>query len=197
MPRGRPRKLPPEEVLTKAMQVFWERGYDGTSMNDLVQETGMAKPGLYANFGDKEELYRKALSHYVKVYGDPTLDYLVSGEDALKKTIRTVLEGVADFVSQPDQPGGCFVVNGVVDCSGKQSSLEKHTRGFDKKRCDAFHQRFQQAKEAGELPDECNAPALADFFAAQLAVLGVMAKAKADRQAMNNLIETALSVLPD
>lgn len=59
MARGRPRKTTPEKVLEQAMKIFWERGFDATSMNDIAQETGMAKPGLYAAFGDKENYINK------------------------------------------------------------------------------------------------------------------------------------------
>jgi len=196
MARGRPRKTAPEEVLDKAMAVFWERGFDGTSMNDLVEETGMAKPGLYANFGDKEQLYQRAMTFYFENYGRESLSYLEEGPDNLEVTLRTYLEEIANFVSAPENPGGCFFVNGVVDCANKPASLEDVTQKLNAKRLQAFRNRFKRAKEAGELPASADEVALSDFFSAQPIALGVMARAKQPFSMLQNLIEIALTTLP-
>ena len=87
MPRGRPRKTDPDLAIDAAMKVFWKKGYEGTSLQDLVEATGMAKPGLYAAFGDKEQLYERSMVHYIDAYGCPSLEFLAG----LKGTIRGIL----------------------------------------------------------------------------------------------------------
>ena len=78
MPRGRPRKVDPEEALDASMLTFWKKGYEGTSLQDLCEATGMAKPGLYACFGNKDALFEKSLSHYFDNLAMPTLEELAA-----------------------------------------------------------------------------------------------------------------------
>ena len=119
MPRGRPRKTDPDVVLDLAMKAFWERGFDGTSMNDLAEKTGMAKPGLYANFGDKEAIYAKAMERYCSIYAGPMLEDLVRSTDSLEATVRRFLDGVVAVATETMGPKGCFVANNLVECAGK------------------------------------------------------------------------------
>lgn len=197
MARGRPRKTTPEKVLEQAMKIFWERGFDATSMNDIAQETGMAKPGLYTAFGDKEKLYQQAISHYFETFGKSSLDYLIHSPASLKTTLRTHLKEIAAFLCDESNPGGCFVVNGVIDCAHKTGPLEEYTRFLNQKRREAFYMRLKRAKAEGELPDDADIDALADFFGAQPISLAVMARAKTPFSALENLIETSLKVLPE
>ena len=131
MPRGRPRKTDPDVVLDTAMKAFWERGFDGTSMNDLSAKTGMAKPGLYANFGDKEAIYAKAMERYCSTYAGPMLEDLVRSTDSLEATVRRFLDGVVAAATETMGPKGCFVANNLVECAGMPSSLEALGRYVD------------------------------------------------------------------
>ncbi|MBL4693161.1 MAG: TetR/AcrR family transcriptional regulator, partial [Magnetovibrio sp.] len=115
MGRGRPRKIDPETALDIAIEMFWKKGFEGTSMNDLAAATGMAKPGLYATFGDKQALYAKALTRYFREHGAGLLDDLVHSDDPLRVVILRFLTTVAASSIDKNCPGGCFVVNSVND----------------------------------------------------------------------------------
>jgi len=104
MARGRPRKVDPNAALETAIELFWEKGYEGTSMNDLVAATGMAKPGLYATFGDKEAFYAKALTHYVE-RGWPLLDDLARSDAPIDVVLRGYLDGIAAAAGDRHAPG--------------------------------------------------------------------------------------------
>lgn len=196
MGRGRPRKTDPDAVLDMAMKVFWEHGFEGTSMNDIAATTGMAKPGLYATFGDKETLYARALAHYFNELGSPLLDDLVQSPDPLDVVVRRFLDVVAASVIDKTSPGGCFVVNSVVECANQPPSLEALGRAFDEQRRAAFVNRFRAAKKQGELPADADARALAEFFAGQALALAVMGRAGAGQKSLDRFIDVAMTVLP-
>ncbi|RED53930.1 TetR/AcrR family transcriptional regulator [Aestuariispira insulae] len=197
MPRGRPRKTDPEEALEAAMTLFWEKGFDGTSMSDLTEATGMAKPGLYANFGDKEALYAKALDHYFNALGKPLLDDFCNHPGDYRAAIRSILETVADAVTGGDYPCGCFVANSLVENSHLPESLGNLGKDLDGRRRDAFHQRLSLAKTKGELSQDAEIDSLADYFSGQVLALAVMGRAGTDRAVLQNFVNTALSVLPE
>ena len=197
MTRGRPRKSDPDAVLDKAMKLFWEKGFAATSLSDLVAATGMAKPGLYATFGDKEALYEKALARYYEELGSPLLDDLVGSEDPLRVVIRRFLDGVAAAAVDKAYPGGCFIANSVVESTHRPAPTEDLARAYDAKRRAAMAKRFRAAKKRGELPADADTKALAEFFSGQALALAVMARAGADRKALDRLIEVAMRVIPE
>ena len=196
MARGRPRKTDPDAVLETAMKAFWERGFEGTSMNDLAAITGMAKPGLYANFGDKEALYTKALAHYFGDFGGPIIDDFVRSPDPLDVVLRRFLGAVAASASDKAGPGGCFLVNSLVECANMPRSLEAVGRDFDAQRRAAIARRFKAAKRQGELPADADAKSLAIFFAGQALAIAVMARAGAGKASLDRFIDVAMTALP-
>lgn len=196
MVRGRPRKTDPNGALETSMKLFWAKGFEGTSMNDLAVATGMAKPGLYATFGDKEALYTKALTHYFNERGSPMLEDLIQSPDRIDVVVRHFLDTVATSATDKTTPGGCFVANSIVECASHPAPLEKLARTFDGKRRAAFLDRLRTAKERGELPDDADVQALADFFSGQVLALAVMGRAGADRASLNRVIDVAMKALP-
>lgn len=196
MPRGRPRKVALESALETSMNVFWEHGFEATSMNDLAVATGVAKPGLYAAFGDKEKLFCSALTRYFNMSGQLLLDELAQAPDRLSIAIRRYLETVADGLLEKNKPVGCFVANSVVECAHRASPLARLARNFDSRRRKTLLERFQRAKREGELPDGVDIEALADFFAGQPLAMAVMARAGADPSTFKRFIDVAMKALP-
>jgi len=196
MKRGRPRKTDPNIVLDTAMKVFWDKGYEGTSMNDLVVATGMAKPGLYAAFGDKEGIYTKALQHYFHHYSTPLLDDILNSPDRLEVVIRRALRAIAASASDKTGPSGCFAVHAIIECASQPPAMEALGCAINEKRHKTFLKRFRAAKRDGELPDTTNARTLAEFFSGQVLALAVMARAGADRNSLYRFIDVAMKALP-
>jgi AcrR family transcriptional regulator len=196
MGRGRPRKTDPDDALETAMRLFWERGFEATSMNDVAAATGMAKPGLYATFGDKEALYGRALTHYVETYGAPFLDELVNAPTPLADALRHHLMAIVDNLLNPETPGGCFLANCVVECSAHESTREALSRAYDETRRKAFVKRFRKARSAGELPAASDPTALGEFFAGQAVALGVLARGGADRKRLERFVDVAMTAIP-
>lgn len=165
-------------------------------MNDLACATGMAKPGLYATFGDKEALYAKALARYFE-HNAPVFDEIFDSPGSLKDFLRRYLETIAASLSKKNCPRGCFMVNSMVDCANQPSSLESLGRDLHKQRQGAILKRFRSAQKQGELPAGADPKALADFFSGQSLALGVMARSGADKKALQSFIDVAMTVLPD
>ncbi len=119
MRAGRKRTFDTTDALDKAMRVFWRNGYAGTSMNDLTQALGIAKPSLYAAFGNKEDLYAAALEHYMAQYGAPLQRRLREPADApLAQRLRNYLDGVLDLIADTGSPRGCLFVKSSCELGG-------------------------------------------------------------------------------
>lgn len=196
MPRGRPRKTDPITALEAAMLMFWQKGFDGTSMTDLCEATGMAKPGLYAAFGDKEALYKRALTHYFDELGTPLIDNLMSPKDGLKVAMHRFLSAIARSVSGNGTPKGCFIVNSSGDCAAAGPGLKGLSKSLNLARRDALHTRLDRAVAEGELSDGSDTGALADFFAGQSAALAGMAQTGANPDELEAMVDVAITVLP-
>lgn len=196
MPRGRPRKIDPQDALKSAMQTLWQRGYERTSMADLVNATGMAKPGLYANLGDKDEIFKKALLLYQDEMGVPFIEALVHSQDPLKNCLREALRGVVHAQEGSGLPEGCFIINNTINCSAQPESIQDTMRELNLHRRDAFLTRLERAKKDDELPESADLLALANYFAGQSAAISTMAQAGLPLEDLEGMIEVSLSVLP-
>lgn len=196
MPRGRPRKVDPKDALKTAMMTFWEKGYERTSMTDISNATGMAKPGLYANFGDKDEIFKKALALYNDEMGGPMAEELVSSSAPLKDALRTSLSGMMHSIKGSGQPMGCFVINSTFECGAGDEGIKDKVCDLNISRRDAYLARLKRAKAEGELNETAEEMALANYFAGQSAAIGVMAQSGVEIGDLEAMIEVSLSVLP-
>src|SRR6202162_5101287 len=107
---GRPRSFDLDEALDSALQVFWRKGYEGTSLSDLTKAVGVNRPSLYAAFGDKEALFRKVLDRYLKGPAAYTQEAL--REPTARAVVERLLLGAADLNTDRRNPGGCIIVHG-------------------------------------------------------------------------------------
>src|SRR5580700_2869822 len=111
---GRPRAFNAEKALDRAMEVFWRKGYLGTSLSDLTDAMGINRPSLYAAFGNKKSLFRKVLDRYLKgpsVYLSEALR-----EPTARAVVERVLHGVVDLLTDPRTPTTCMWVHGALSC---------------------------------------------------------------------------------
>ena len=192
---GRPRKTEPNTVLNTVMMTFWKRGFEDTSMNDLSEATGMAKPGLYANFGDKEALYAKALELYSCNIADPMISDILNSADPLEVVLRRYLDRVASTVIDKAGPKGCFIANSLVECPSMPPSLETLSKASNERRLAAFGKRIRAAKKLGKLPADVNVKALSGYFSGQVLAITVMARTGADKRSLDRFIDVAMTAL--
>jgi len=191
---GRHREFDVEKALDGALCVFWRKGYEGASYADLVEATGVERPALYAAFGNKEALFRRALARYYERH----LDYI---PEALRlPTARDVtsfiLNSAIDLNTRyPDHPG-CLGINGVLAGSDeaepvRQALIDARADGEAQLR-----ERFERAKAEGDLPETAKPEALAAFVMAVLHGMAVQAKAGFSREMLQAVAEQALAAWP-
>jgi AcrR family transcriptional regulator len=107
--RGRPRTFDPDVALRKALDVFWERGYEGTSLSDLAEAMGIRSASIYAYFGSKEDLFRQVMSLYGATAGEPPRRALREGATA-REAIHAMLRATADQITHPEHPHYCMLI---------------------------------------------------------------------------------------
>lgn len=195
MARGRPRKSDPDEVLDRITKVFWERGYEGASLSELASAAGIAKPGLYAAFGDKEAMFAKALRHYVLDLGADCFKALEQDDRPLRDVLGHHIDAALEMAEPGSCPGGCFLVNTLAESGSLPSELAALGRDLEARRREAFRTRFRIAQQKGELVPDADADALADFFAGQVTAASLMLRAGLDRARVRRAVDVAFKVL--
>lgn len=147
--RGRPRSFDADVALEAALQVFWQKGYEGASLPDLTTAMGMQRPSVYALFGNKEALYLRVLDHYFERHMAFSREALLLPD--AHAVIDALLDGYARLVTTPGCPRGCFAVNGALACSDDAAPVQQELVARRRSRLGALTRRFERAQEAGEL----------------------------------------------
>lgn len=193
-PKGRPREFCVDEALAQALRVFWSKGYEGASLTDLTDAMGITRPSLYAAFGNKEALFRKALDLYER----EKLCYMSQALDAptARDVAERLLRGALEMQASDEEPRGCLRVISSVACGVEAESIRDEVIARRKSSMEALIKRFEQAEEAGELPDHMDAEGLAAYLGALLQGLSLQAGAGASREELERLVETSLAVWP-
>src|SRR5436190_1642646 len=111
-PIGRPRAFDADKALSRAMKVFWRKGYEGASLPDLTRAMGINRPSLYAAFGNKEALFRKAMDRYAEGPACHVREALA--EPSARAAVERLFRGSIELVSDPKNPRGCFMVQAAL-----------------------------------------------------------------------------------
>ncbi|MGH8592067.1 MAG: TetR/AcrR family transcriptional regulator, partial [Gammaproteobacteria bacterium] len=142
-PIGRPRAFDVDKALDRALQVFWRKGYEGTSLPDLTEAMGINRPSLYAAFGNKEALFRKALDRYA----DGPAAYFREALEAptARAVVERLLLGAVDLLTDPRHPPGCLVVQGALSCGEAAEPIRQELVSRRKAGEAAIRRRFERA----------------------------------------------------
>ena len=191
---ARPREFSPDEALEQAMQAFWSKGYEATSLADLTRVMGISKSSFYETFGSKHELYLAAIDRYGETVVARTVGLLES-ETWPAGAIATVFERVIDVALAEGDRRGCLVCNAAVEVAPRDAAAAARVGACLERFETAFQRAVTRGQAAGEIPPEREARALARFLTASLQGLLVLAKAKADREVLNDVARIALGTL--
>ncbi|PZA12168.1 TetR/AcrR family transcriptional regulator [Rhodopseudomonas palustris] len=193
MTLGRPREFDVDAALDRALHVFWRKGYEGTSMTDLTDAMGITKPSLYAAFGNKEELFRKALDRYVDGPGS----YYQAGlqKPTAREVVEHILYGAADAMSDPSNPG-CLAVQGALCCGDAAETIKQELAARRGKTEEDLRDRLSRAVTEGDLPSGSHAGDLARYVSAILQGMAVQAASGAPRDQLRKLADMALRNWP-
>jgi AcrR family transcriptional regulator len=191
---GRPREFDRDEALKKARDAFWLRGYEGTSMADLVETLGIASARIYAAFGSKEELFREAVLLYEAKEGG-FADRALEEESTARRAIERMLRDAVDTYTRRGRPQGCMVVSAATNYSSANDAVGAWLADHRRKRTASVIDRLKQAVASGELSQDTDVEALGDHFSTLLHGLSVQARDGVPRKRLLALIPHAMRLL--
>lgn len=194
MAMGRPREFDVDKALDLALQVFWRKGYEGASMADLTETMGITRPSLYSAFGNKEELFRKALDRYVD--GPGGYFQVALAKPTARAVVEHLLYESAAAVTDPNHPPGCLAVQGALSCGDAAESIKQELMSRRAKGEQDLRQRFERAIAEGDLPEGSDAADLAAYLSAILQGMAVQAAGGATREQLRRIAEMALRTWP-
>ncbi len=176
------------------MLAFWRRGYEGTSMADLVQALGIASARIYAAFGSKQDLFREAVQRYEAGDGG-FADRAMAQEPRVRDALARVLRDAVATYTDDAHPLGCMVVTAATNCAEENEAVAAWLAGHRRQRTQSLIDRLQRALDDGELRAGTDVQALGDFYATQLHGISVQARDGVPRQRLLAAMETALLLL--
>jgi AcrR family transcriptional regulator len=194
MAMGRPREFDVDKALDLALQVFWRKGYEGASMADLTETMGITKPSLYSAFGNKEELFRKALDRYVD--GPGGYFQVALAKPTMRAVVEHLLFESAAAVTDPNHPPGCLAVQGALSCGDAAESIKQELMSRRAKGEQDLRERFERAIAEGDLPSGSDAADLAAYLSAILQGMAVQAAGGTTRAQLRKIAEMALRTWP-
>ena len=190
--RGRPREFNRDAALRRAMVLFWERGYEGTSLDDLTRAMGISKPSLYAAFGCKEDLFRDALALYDATVGAET-NRALRDEPTARRAVEAMLRGNAEYYAGRNKPSGCMIVLAAALGSPHCRPVRDHAAHLRRGGRALLRRRLEQGIEDGDLPAGTDAGRVAAFYTAVLHGMSIEARDGASRKALHAIVDTAMA----
>ena len=191
---ARPKEFKHDVVLDRAMQAFWSRGYEATSIQHLVDRMGIQRGSLYDTFGDKRTLFFAAIDRYDRVVTGKllaALDEPASGKDAIRRFFRLKVE----LAMEPGRPRGCLVTNSAAELASRDRGTATKVGAVLTKIEASFNRAVVRAQKAGEIDPTRNARALARFLTSSAQGLSVMAKTFPERAVLEDIVKVTLAAL--
>lgn len=192
---GRPREFDTEKALDLAMELFWRKGYEGTSLSDLTGTLGITRPSLYAAFGNKEALFRKVLDRY----DNGPCAYVPKALQAptARAVAEQLLRGAVSLFSDERNPKGCLSVQGALASGDAADAVREDLIARRVAGEEAIYQRLKRAKSEGDLPADSNPADLAHYIRAVIYGMAVQAAGGASRKDLSRVAQIALRQWPD
>ncbi|WP_166365670.1 TetR/AcrR family transcriptional regulator [Pseudomonas akapageensis] len=189
---ARPREFDEEEVLEQALIVFWQKGYEGTSLMNLLEATGLTKSSLYAAFGNKESLFCRVVERYQQKYLSFRIEAFA--EPTPRRIVERLLLGMVDLHINENTPLGCLEVNSAIACSAEGEAIRELLVANRAITREALRDRFEEV--AGKLPKGMTSDQAAFFIATLIQGMAIQAKSGACRQDLLDLVNSVLLAWP-
>ncbi|HDR6314501.1 TetR/AcrR family transcriptional regulator [Bacillus cereus] len=191
---ARTREFDEDQVLDAAMQLFWEKGYEATSLSDLTSRMGIQRPSIYSAFGDKKELFEAALRRYTMSRASDIRNRLQS-HSSVKEAFSIFFADVVNEEYAGDLSKGCFCINTMVELAPHDERFEILTREHQMYLAVIFQETIERGIQSGELEVNTDAKSLAQALIVSLIGLTVMMKSRPQRSFVDNVIAATLTLL--
>ena len=181
-------------ALEAAMRVFWEKGYEGTSLTDLTDAMGINRASLYSTFGDKESLFRQALARY----GEGPAAYLKVAlkEPTARGVVEELLKGVVNLLGNPENPRGCLSTQGALATGLGAQPIKNALIEWRKSAEKEIQKRIKRARREGDLPEDINIGDLTRYLSSVIYGLGIMAANGDTKTDLMRVVDMTLRTLP-
>jgi TetR/AcrR family transcriptional repressor of nem operon len=183
-----------QQALEKAMETFWRYGYEGTSIQDLVETMGINRGSLYDTFGDKRSLFLAAIAHYDETVVERIVTRLET-PDAAKQAIIDHFEDLIERAASDKTRRGCLLTNTAIELCPHDADTAKRIATNLERIENAFYHALQRAVAKGELKNTENLHALARYLTCTLQGLRVICKVNPNREILQDITQIALSIL--
>jgi AcrR family transcriptional regulator len=193
-PAGRPRGFDTDEALERAMRVFWEQGYEGASLTDLTHAMGITRTSMYAAFGNKEELFRKALERYTE--GPASYGARAVREPTAREVASAFLVGSVRATTRPGCPAGCLGVQGALAAGEPGRAARDTLAAWREEAVSGLRERFRRAVDEGDLPPDADPGLLARYLMTVANGIAVQAAGGAASDDLHLVADMALRSWP-
>ena len=194
---ARTKEFDPEEALEAAMELFWRRGYEATSMRSLLEGMGVGRGSFYDTYGDKRALFLAALDRFEKNRTTWALEVLETSPSPVAGIAEVFGRTVESLVGYEPRRG-CLLTNSAVELAPHDPEVAAHISGYVRRLEGAFEDALERARKMGEIPKGSKPTALARFLVTSLHGLRVMARAGAERETLEDAVGVPLkAVKPD
>jgi AcrR family transcriptional regulator len=190
---GRPREFDINTAIKTATELFWRKGYEGTSLSDLTGAMRITAPSFYFAFGNKEKLFRRVIEQYY----ESQIELLKSAlrEPTVRGVAERFLYGYADVLTGPSHAPGCLALNSALPCAG-DDTVRAWLANLRGELIVRLRQRFAKGRGTGELPIHANPDVLARYIAVMAWGLAVEAQSGAKRKDLHSAITVGLAAWP-
>ncbi|MDR3714669.1 MAG: TetR/AcrR family transcriptional regulator [Puia sp.] len=191
---ARTKEFDTDEVLNKAIDLFWDKGYNGCSMQDVVDGLGLSRSSIYETFGDKRQLFLDALKKYQRE-SMAAMEATVNAATSIRQFLTGAFESILPTCLEDPLQRGCFMVNSAVELAPHDPEIASLVKSNRQQVEDILYKAIKKGQKSGEISATLDARAIARFFYTNLSGIRVTAKAGADRKTLEDIIKVALSVL--
>jgi TetR/AcrR family transcriptional repressor of nem operon len=188
------RSFTEDAVLQKAMELFWNKGYNGTSMDELTKATGLSRSSMYNSFGDKHALFMKSIRFYQAQQQKALMESVEKGGSAIRK-IQLAFRHLLEDILEDKLRKGCLMVNTTTELSNLDKEIStlvlENLQGME----NVLYEWVKAGQQQGEISQSFSAQALARHLYNSYNGMRIVGQTKPDRKSLEDIIKVALSVL--
>lgn len=194
MTHGRPLEFDPDEALERAVELFWSKGYESTSLSDLLEAMKISKSSFYQAFGSKHELFEKCLARF-RDRQVTRMRAALEGSASAKRFIRSMLSAIVADAATMETPKGCLIMNTATEFAGRDAVVARLVSHATSDFADVFVAAIRRAQREGDISPDKDAEALGRYVVSTISGLKTMVKAGFSPRAVDEVAEVAMDAL--